>query len=278
MSPDGAQAFILSNNKILLGKRSTKGLYHGLWATFGGKIEQGETPSECLFRELYEELGIHIENTEWIDVIEDDFKHDIHFFSVKSWKGEITNKGEHYEIRWFGLDEIEDLQMVDIVREVINRRFKYLLLGTERNCNLKLDFPEVTTHAIMFDETRKKILLILWQNPLGQEVWSFPGGHIKSGERVKEALMREVKEETGYEIEVGKLLGVYDNIVRDISTNNVIAHIINIIWFANILFGTLDFSKDEEIIDAKWFPYDRAKKLRMSSTAKKILQDALANI
>lgn len=142
----------------------------------------------------------------------------------------------------------------------------------------ELDFPEVTTHAIMLDETRKKILLILWQNPLGQEVWSFPGGHIEIGERVKEALIREVKEETGYEIEASKLHGVYDNIVRDISTNDIIAHIINIIWLANILSGTLDFSKDEDIIDARWFPYDRVKKLRMSSTAKKILRDALANI
>ena len=133
MSPDGAQAFILSNNKILLGKRSTKGLYHGLWATFGGKIEQCETPSEALVRECYEELGIYIENPEWIDVVEDDFKHDIHFFSVKSWKGEITNKSEHYEVRWFALDEIENLQMVDTVREVINRHLKYLLLGTGRN-------------------------------------------------------------------------------------------------------------------------------------------------
>lgn len=129
MTPDAAHAFILSNNKMLLGKRSTKGLYHGLWATFGGLIKQGETPSGTLVRECYEKLGILIENPEWIDVVEDDFKHDIHFFSVKSWKGEITNKRKHYEVRWFALDEIEDLQMVDIVREVINRRLKYLLLA-----------------------------------------------------------------------------------------------------------------------------------------------------
>ena len=129
MSPGGAQAFIICNNKILLGKRSTKGLYHGLWATFGGKIEHGETPVETTVRELFEELGIHTEDPEWIVVIKDDLKHDIHFFIVNCWNGEVRNKSEHSEIRWFALDEISDLQMVGIVREALDRHIKHLLIG-----------------------------------------------------------------------------------------------------------------------------------------------------
>lgn len=39
--------------------------------------------------------------------------------------------------------------------------------------------------------------------------WNLPGGGIKSGEDMKEALKREVLEETGLEIEPHKLLGVY---------------------------------------------------------------------
>jgi len=139
-----------------------------------------------------------------------------------------------------------------------------------------MEFPEVTTHAILLDETRTRILLVKWRNPSGQKVWGFPGGHIKIGEKVKDAVIREVEEETGYQIEVNRLLGVYDNIIRDVSSKKTIAHIINIIWMAKIMSGALDSREDEEIIRAKWFPFASAKKLRMSSNARKILHDALS--
>jgi len=139
-----------------------------------------------------------------------------------------------------------------------------------------MEFPEVTSHAILLDETRTRILLIKWRNPSGQKVWGFPGGHIKIGEKVRDAVIREVEEETGYQIEVNWLLGVYDNIVRDVSSKKIIAHIINIVWMAKVVSGTLDFRKDEEIIRARWFPFASAKKLRMSPNARRILYDAFS--
>ena len=141
-----------------------------------------------------------------------------------------------------------------------------------------MQFPEATTHVILVDETSTQILLVKQKNPLGQRVWTFPGGHIETGEKVKDAVVREVKEETGYDIEVSRLLGVYDNIVRDASSKKVIAHIINIIWVAEIVSGTLDFHRDKEIARAKWFPFERAKQLKMSPNARRILHDALSII
>lgn len=139
-----------------------------------------------------------------------------------------------------------------------------------------MEFPEVTTHAVLLDETRTQILLIKSKNPLGQSVWGFPGGHIRRGEKVKDAVKREVKEETGYDVEVNRLLGVYDNIVRDDSLEKVIAHIVNVIWIARIVSGSLDFSRDKEIVGAKWFTLSNARRLRMSPNAGRILHDALS--
>jgi len=45
----------------------------------------------------------------------------------------------------------------------------------------------------------------------GRGLWSFPSGYVDAGELVKEAARREVLEETGLEIEVGRLVGVYDS-------------------------------------------------------------------
>lgn len=41
--------------------------------------------------------------------------------------------------------------------------------------------------------------------------WGLPGGYVERGESVAEATRREVREETGYEIEVGRLVGVYSD-------------------------------------------------------------------
>jgi 8-oxo-dGTP pyrophosphatase MutT (NUDIX family) len=56
-----------------------------------------------------------------------------------------------------------------------------------------------------------KLLLIREQDPTKRkpiEYWETPGGGICDKETIEEALKREVLEETGYEIEIGKLLSV----------------------------------------------------------------------
>lgn len=131
---EGARAIILKNKKILLGRRLKKDPFYGLWCTFGGHIESGETPTQALKRELDEELGIEIVNPEPFAVTETNIEGDpsetlrLHFFLVKDWEGKIIDKSEHSEIRWFSQDELGDLPMGWIGKKVIAKYITELFL------------------------------------------------------------------------------------------------------------------------------------------------------
>jgi 8-oxo-dGTP diphosphatase len=54
-------AIIIKSGKILICQRSKTDNLSGKWEFPGGKIEPGETPEECLKREIKEELSIEVE-------------------------------------------------------------------------------------------------------------------------------------------------------------------------------------------------------------------------
>ena len=60
--------------------------------------------------------------------------------------------------------------------------------------------------AVIKDD-RGRLLLIKRGHAPGAGLWSLPGGRIEPGETDTEALVREMREETGLEVEAGRLLG-----------------------------------------------------------------------
>ena len=95
-------AIIINKNRILIGKRKDEDIGGGKWEFPGGKIEIGETNSEALERELYEELGISAKIGKELMNYEHMFKttiYNISFMEIIDYEGEIRNNA-HSEIKW----------------------------------------------------------------------------------------------------------------------------------------------------------------------------------
>ena len=81
---------------------------------------------------------------------------------------------------------------------------------------MSIKTPYLTVDGIIkiYDEKRfLGIVLIKRKNrPLGT---ALPGGFVEVGERVEEALLREMKEETGLDVNIERLFGIYSDPKRD---------------------------------------------------------------
>jgi len=89
-----------------LGQRPEGKPYAGYWEVPGGKIEKGETVFDALKRELQEELGIVIQSSEELTILEHDYPHAyvrLHVSIIRDWSG--TPKGcEGQSLSWELLD------------------------------------------------------------------------------------------------------------------------------------------------------------------------------
>jgi ADP-ribose pyrophosphatase YjhB (NUDIX family) len=96
--------------------------------------------------------------------------------------------------------------------------------------------PLVGVGAIII--ARGKILLEKRKNEPGRGQWSIPGGLVELGESVEQTAIREVKEETGLEVEKPEHIDVVDNIDLD-EEGKVRYHFIIIDYLVKLKGGTL---------------------------------------
>lgn len=125
----------------------------------------------------------------------------------------------------------------------------------------------LTVDAVITAED-DKIIFIRRKNPPYQGSWALPGGFVEYGETVEEAVLREVKEETGISIEIQELLGVYSYPGRDPR-----GHMITVCFLALKTEGYL--KADTDAAEVSSFTVHEALEMDLAFDHHEILKDAI---
>jgi len=115
----------------------------------------------------------------------------------------------------------------------------------------------------------RKVLLIKRKYEPFKGAWCLPGGFIRLDERIEEAVIREIKEETGIDVEVKELLGIFDSIRRDPR-----GRVISIAFLCEP--KTLGLKTSGETEDAGWFTIDELPD--MGFDHKEIIEKAIPHL
>lgn len=100
----------------------------------------------------------------------------------------------------------------------------------------------VVSVSIFKDE---EVLIIKENKPNVINKWNFPSGRIETGEDILYAARREVKEETGLDVELTDTTGIY-NFISSSQDQVIMFHFIG-----QVTGGTINLEEDE-IIDSTW--------------------------
>lgn len=124
---------------------------------------------------------------------------------------------------------------------------------------MRREYPEtplVGVGAIIVEDGR--VLLIKRGQPPLLGEWSIPGGVLEFGETVREAAIREAREETSLVVEAQELLGVFDRVIRD-EAGRVRYHYLLVDFLCRRVEGEPVAAGDAE--EARWFSPEEVTRL-----------------
>ncbi|MEM0374058.1 MAG: NUDIX hydrolase [Sulfolobaceae archaeon] len=116
-------------------------------------------------------------------------------------------------------------------------------------------------------EHEGKYLLIKRLKPPSAGHWAVPGGKVEYGERLEDAAKREIKEETGLDIEVGEIIAIVEVFREGF-------HYVIIDFKGKIIGGNLKPNSDA--IEARFFSPSEIQGLKMTPSTEEMLRRLLS--
>lgn len=100
--------------------------------------------------------------------------------------------------------------------------------------------------------------------------WNTPAGHLDPNETIFEGAKREIREESGYEVELTGLANIGNRVLPD-------DEFIGIIFSAKVIGGELKIDP-AEILDAKWFTYGEILAMQDELRSADLITEAISAV
>jgi len=127
--------------------------------------------------------------------------------------------------------------------------------------------PKLTADGAILKD--KKILLIKRKNEPFKDIWALPGGFVEYNEKVEDAVIREIYEETSLKTKIKNLIGIYSDPKRDPR-----GHVVTVVYLLEIEGGEL--KEGDDASDAKFFDLNNLPRLAFDHDI--ILRDILRSV
>ncbi len=131
--------------------------------------------------------------------------------------------------------------------------------------NTAMQAPKVAVAALAVKDG--KILLVKRKYPPSAGKWSLPGGHVELGERLEEAVLRELKEETGVDGVVKGFLAPVEYIEQD--GGQVRHHFVILVY---VVEAAGEPRAGGDAAEAAFVPLEEALKMDLTKTTREVLQ------
>jgi 8-oxo-dGTP diphosphatase len=121
--------------------------------------------------------------------------------------------------------------------------------------------------ALIFQEDQ--VLLVERGKPPLEGYWSLPGGLVEAGERLEDAVVREVKEETGFIVTAGRVATVFERIMPD-PEGQCEYHYVLIDFYCQITGGLLTAGDDSK--STRWFDPAELPALLLTQGTREVIE------
>lgn len=258
-----AYIVVYEDGKFLLTQRRADAdddpLFDGKWQLPGGGLEIGENLQTLVKREAKEELGIDVDLKRTLALTEvisynDDWHRLCMAFLCKRTNSEqpVIVNDESYSYGWFALEDAAKLELMPKTLEILQyiaRQYRLFKIGVLAVIKKEDTFLLTKIHAPGKKKAHGK--------------WGFMMGTCDINESLTDALVREVKEETGLDV----------SIVRPLSHTIEMYDLKIFSYLVSPIVHNQEVTLNYEASDWGWFTLKQALKLDLYGDTEKILRE-----